>query len=272
MSDLFLEIAGENYSLSKQFPGIYVQEVGRQGPQMNVNSSEISGVDGVIPGNVSFSPFVFSVQCNLQALDIPDYHLAVKEIYEFIFQREKYYIWSDMMPGIRYAVYPKPFDFNRETDRIALLTLEFIVYKGYAESRGTTLDPLTFEANKWQIGMNIRNSENSAYIFNSNKFRLYNASSENINPLMHHELDIALTAVGNLIIDNLTTGDSFQYNKSLKKTDVLLLTGVYPYVNDVRCGKNTNHGVITLAKGWNEFEIKGVTNINVAFNFSFIYR
>lgn len=65
MSDLFLEIAGENYSLSKQFPGIYVQEVGRQGPQMNVNSSEISGVDGVIPGNVSFSPFVFSVQCNL---------------------------------------------------------------------------------------------------------------------------------------------------------------------------------------------------------------
>ncbi|MBC1470781.1 phage tail family protein [Listeria seeligeri] len=272
MSDLFLEIDGQKFSLCKKFPGVFLQEVGRQGPQMNLVSSEVSGVDGSIPGTVSFSPFVFSVQCNLQALDISDYHLAVKEIYEFLFQRESYYIWSNQMPGIRYEVYPKPFDFSRETEKVALITLEFVVFKGYAESRGTTLDPLTFETNKWQIGMNIQNAEDNTYVFMENKFRVYNASSEMINPLRRHDLDIALTAVGNLRMTNLTTGDTFQYNKALKKSDVLLISGVYPYVNDERCGRETNHGIITLAKGWNEFEINGVTNVNIAFNFPFIYR
>ncbi|AVS30192.1 TPA: phage tail family protein [Listeria monocytogenes] len=272
MSDLFLELNGKVHSLSETFPGLSVQEVSRQSPQLSMETAEIAGTDGVIPGMTQFKPFIFSAKCNLQAHDIPDYHLAVREIYEFLFQRDSYYIWSDQMPGIRYEVHPKPVDFSRESDRVGLLTIEFDVFKGYAESRGTSLDPMTFEVDLWQMGMNLSNRDDLFYIFKENTFRVYNAGSDRVNPLMRHELDIAMTANGTPTIHNLTTGESFEYQKELRKTDVLLLNNIYPLVNNRRVGKDTNHGIITLEKGWNDFEIKGVTDVTIAFNFPFIYR
>lgn len=83
MSDLFLELNGKVHSLSETFPGLSVQEVSRQSPQLSMETAEIAGTDGVIPGMTQFKPFIFSAKCNLQALDIPDYHWQSEKFMNF---------------------------------------------------------------------------------------------------------------------------------------------------------------------------------------------
>ncbi|CAJ1187789.1 hypothetical protein [Companilactobacillus paralimentarius] len=70
---------------------------------------------------------------------------------------------------------------------------------------------------------------------------------------------------------NKTTGETFTYNVVLSTNDELILDGVDPYLNGQPDGINSNHGTISLAKGDNEFEISGLTNSDIAFEFYFIY-
>ncbi|WP_099224120.1 phage tail family protein [Listeria costaricensis] len=272
MHDLFIEMNGKSISLSEHFPGVFIQEVIRKSPQIEIDSEKITGTDGVIPHTVSFQPFTIQVTAYLQALDISDYHLVARELYQFLFQRESYYIWSETMPGIRYHVFPKPFDFDRQSERVALFTLEFDCFKGYGESRGTTLDPLTFETELWQIGNGLVNPEDLRYTFSDALFRVYNASSDRIDPLMRHELTIAISGKGCPTLTNKTNGSSFALNRDLRHSDRLVIDGIYPYLNDDRCGKDSNHGVIQLEKGWNQFELTGLEEQRIAFAFPFIYR
>jgi hypothetical protein len=274
MTDLYVNKDGTEVNLRDvaDLQGLRFLGLTTSAPNLNNNYISNAGVDGnAIVGTSTFSMRTVTANFFFQGTDLYDFELACRSIWRFFYQREPYYIRSTAMPGIRYRVSPKPYDPSRINVITMTFSIEFDLISGFAESYGTTLDMFTYDSELWQVGMNLP-SEDLQYVFSGvNQFSVYNASDIKIDPFQRHQLEIALTCVGTPTIQNLTTGDVFSMTTAMSSSDTLLIDGVDPYLNNVRCGRQTNHGVITLEKGWNQFSITGCYNPVIAFNFRFLY-
>jgi hypothetical protein len=253
--------------------GLHVLNVTPAAPQLTPTYYQNPGLDGQMPiGDAVYGLRTLSVDFYFEGQDVYDFEMACKAIHGFFFERFPYYIRSTLMPGFRYMVLPKPYDPTRLNIADFTFTIDFDMPTGLREAFQTTLEaPMTYDAEAWQLQMNLPVDQDLAYVFNASQFSVYNASDIVINPLKHHLLDIALTCVGTPTITNLDTSDSFTLNQAMSSSDALLLSGFDPYLNNTRCGRLTNHGVITLQKGWNRFSITGCSNPVTAFNTRFLY-
>lgn len=273
LPELYINKSGTEIALSENvdLKGLHFLDLTVQSPQLTATYLTNAGLDGEIDvGEAIFGPRTVQANFYYEGTDIVDFELATHEIWKFFFQRDPYYIRSSLKPGIRYKVRPKPYDPTRLSVGSMTFTLEFDLPSGFGESLGTTLDMFTYESDLWQIGQNLAVDRDLQYVFNTSSFSVFNASDIKIDPVQHHLLQIAMTCSGTPTIANKTTGDSFSMT-SVSKSDVLLIDGIYPYLNNVHCGRNTDHGIITLDPGWNEIEITGATNINISWLFRFLY-
>ncbi|MFP5163879.1 phage tail family protein [Staphylococcus equorum] len=258
--------------------GIEYLDFEEEDVQMTSQTQEVNGVDGVMVGKSTFAPFKLSLNFVFQGVDIKDYHLFKSKIRGLIYNRSPYYIIHSDMPGKRYAVLPESIGIENQFSRNGLLTIEFNVYKGYSESLYDT-DNYNLSDGLWQFESGVLPDSTTRYEHTRQKFEILNGSSDTINPRLRHKLKIyiRLDAPNGFKLINTTTGDIFEYKEPLDSNDRLLIDGAYPWLlhdlQDKRCGRNTNHGVITLAPGINKIEIWGdVSNTSVKFTFPFIYR
>lgn len=241
--------------------------------QTTVNSLEVKGTDGVLVGPSTFAPFKLILRFAYVGTDIKDYHLFKTRIRQTIYKREAYYIVQSDMPARKYAVLPSSISYEDKYGKNGEVTIEFTVFKGYAESLKDTSD-ITFLTDYWQWENGVV-TDNIAYSFDGPRFSIWNGSFDTIDPLMRHELVIEIKGVSDngITMTNHHTGDVFKYNKSLSQGSTLKIDGVHPYLNSNRVGINTNHEFIKLDPGWNNIEIAGLKgDIKVNFKFSFIYR
>ncbi|MHC9533137.1 phage tail domain-containing protein [Dellaglioa sp. L3N] len=264
-------IGGKEFNLTDLL-SLDLIEVDLSSPSYSSNNISRKGIDGELPINGSYAPLKLDIKFKLKAHDNYDYHMILREANDILCGNKPYYIIHEKSPGMMYAVDSCDISRSRTSANRADVTLSFNIYKGFSESLGTMLDMFNYDAEKWQIGQNLPNGEDLQYVFQRNSFSVYNASSFEVNPLMGHQLDIALTCEGMPTIRNVTNGSSISFKKQVTKSNVLLLNGVYPYLDDKRCGRNTDHGIIKLAKGWNNIKITNANNVNIAFNFHYLYR
>jgi hypothetical protein len=266
----------EIIELTSQYP-ITAREFRTTSPTASIPRIQMTGSDGAITYTPSYEPFSLEISCTLEATDNYDYHLILAELKSILCGQDIYYIQHEKLPARRYAVdeckIEEPERFRKDA---ANFTLSFTVFKGVSESLYTSTTPLTYDAEAWGVGLNLPQGEEVAYIFSELAiFDVYNPSDVRINPRVH-PFSIALTCESvtgaNVRIYNRTNGTLFEMKKPLTKSDVLHLNGVYPYLNDVRCGIDTNHGLITLERGWNRVQVINATNITIAFDFPFYYR
>ena len=239
--------------------------------QTTVNSLEVKGTDGVLVGPSTFAPFKLILRFAYVGTDIKDYHLFKTRIRQTIYKREAYYIVQSDMPSRKYAVLPSSISYEDKYGKNGEVTIEFTVFKGYAESLKDTSD-ITFLTDYWQWENGVV-TDNIAYSFDGPRFSVWNGSTDTIDPLMRHNLkiEIVANAPNGFTMTNHHTGDVFKYTKALNGK--LVIDGVHPFIGSNRVGINTNHEFIKLAPGWNNIEIAGLTgDIKVNFKFSFIYR
>ena len=269
---LYIDRNGKRQSLEEVL-GCKFLELIVSSPQPSTNYQQQDGIDGQLDGYTTFGSKTATANFYLKSTDIYEYQLLIRNVWQFFYSREAFYISSSDMLGIRYLVHPKPFEYTRVNTNAATFSVEFEVFKGYGESWASTLDEFTFDEEKWQIGMNLPLGADLNYIFvNQSNLKVYNASDILINPLMRHNLSIAITGEGSPTLTNKSTGDIFKYNKTMKKGDVLVLTGVYPFFNGQHCGRDINHGIITLKPMmFNEMELIGLSNSKISFDFPFLY-
>ncbi|MHC5319537.1 phage tail domain-containing protein [Listeria kieliensis] len=240
------------------------------------NSTSFVGQDGEIVYPPTYEAFSLEVDFRLKAIDNYDYHLLVGELKSLLCQEAPYFVRHEKLPARKYAVDRCEISPTRKSANLADLTLTFHCFKGVSESLYTSTTAFTYEEEAWGVGLNIPEGEDIQYVFEGEAiFNVYNPSDMRINPRFH-PLSIALTCDSvtgqNVRIYNRTNGTLFELKKPIKKADVLLLDGVYPYLNDARCGIDTNHGLITLERGWNRVQIINATNTTIAFDFPFYYR
>lgn len=235
---------------------------------------EIAGTDGVLVGANTFDSFELTLKFYFDGVDSSDLILFTEKIKKIIHTRKPMYVVHSELPARKYAFNRASVDWEKITNSDTTFSITFNVYKGYSESLYMT-DQFSLGDGKWQFESGLVPDRNIKYKHTRQKFSIYNGSSDTINPRMRHQLQIWIrlkTTTGFRLV-NKTTGDVFEYKGKLDTNQSFLIDGAYPYIEKKRCGRLTNHGLITLAPGYNDFEIWGtVSNVEMQFIFPFIYR
>ncbi|MBN6755863.1 phage tail domain-containing protein [Staphylococcus saprophyticus] len=243
--------------------------------QINSNTTEINGVDGVLTGASTFAPFELELRFMFSGVDIHDYHLFKHKLRQIIYQREPYYVWHSDMPGKKYAVLPNATEIEDIYSRNGEISITFSVFKGYSESLKDT-DEFSLSSGDWQFEGGLLSDEEIKYTHNKTNFKIYNGSTDTINPLLRHrfKMVVNIDAPKGFKIANKTTGDVFEYKRGIKSNQTLTINGVHPFINNQRVGINTNWQWLTLDEGFNKIEITGenIGNVQTQWVFPFIYR
>ncbi|EOS8120909.1 MULTISPECIES: phage tail family protein [Enterococcus] len=257
----------------KETLGIECISFARKAPQLNVEYQEFSGSNGSREVEKSFKSFTIEVEFYAEFKNMYDYQLKETELYAFLFDDEGYYIFTDREPGKKYFVRPNSVEVNEVGLRYATYKATFTVFRGCSESMASTLSDFSL-SNEWQFSQGLV-AEDYKYTHRTSNFIIYNAGDFAIDP-REHALKITLEgeSEGNVTIFNKTTGERFVYYPEFSTLlgQTLTLERVYPKLNGVNCGIDTNLGLITLAVGTNEIEIQNVTRVESKWDFNFLYK
>lgn len=257
-------------------PNLSFLDFEEEGVEAQTNSLEIKGTDGVLLGPTTFGPFNLILNFSFKGEDTRDLRLLKQKLRTLLFRREPYYIWHSDIPGKKYAVYCESNENEDLTNSFATFKVTFVVYKGYSESIDDT-SKFSLDNGRWQFESGVLATSDVHYSHDHTAFRIYNGSSDTINPVMRHnfKLIIHATAPKGLKITNETTGDVFEYKESLNYANELVINGVHPFLDrKQRVGKYTNFEWITLAPGYNQIVITGehLKKVQTEWIFNFIYR
>ncbi len=247
--------------------------------QANNEVLEVKGTDGALPTLTTYGQFQINLKFRYTGVDSLDVDLFLQRLDSMMYSRTPYYMVHSTTPNKKYAVLPTPkISYEPITIRHYDINIEFTCYKGYAESLYDT-DQFSLMSDNWQFESGLVPDDTISYNHTRTNFEIFNGSSDTINPRMRHRLKIyiQLNAKNGFRLVNKTTGDTFDYKKEIDINTPLTLEGGYPFLHvntsKIRCGRSTNHGIITLAPGYNKFEIWGnASDVNIKFIFPFIYR
>lgn len=264
-----------NIVLTEEFERLKFLKAEEEGVETVVTSTEIKGVDGVLLSPSSFGPFNLVVSFFYRGTDVFDYKLVQNKLRGMLNRRTPFYITHSDMPGKKYAVYCNENAISDIGYQNGTFEITFVVFKGYSESLMTT-DNFSLNSDYWQFGNGLITDPNIKYVHTKRKFQIYNGSTDTVTPIHRHQIitTMNINAPNGFTLHNKTTGDKFKYKKKIRDTDTLVLNGVYPFKNKQHCGIDTNHEYITLAEGYNDFEVlgDGVEVKEIKFTFNFVYR
>lgn len=244
-------------------------------PLFNAQYEKILGRHGDIdlPGGSFDSQESIKSRIFFRSRDIYDFYLFRDEIFRLFASQEPFYITTNREPGkrwkvrvaSRYEIEPKG------NGSYGVFDITFKSASPFCESIGTTLDPITFDSNLWQIGQGLI-AEDTKYRYNIPTFRIFNAGDVTIDP---RNMPLKIRFIGtskNLTIKNTTTGDVWSYTGETINASVIELNGVKSTRNGTSIFGATNWGLITLKEGWNDFILSGATgNFKIEFDFRFYY-
>jgi hypothetical protein len=240
-------------------------------PSPRVITEEIEGRDGYIELGTTFDGRKIRASFFMYAYDKQDYPLLRNEVFRIFATKELFYFHEPDQKR-RWLVRSNGFDIERLSPRGGKFEIEFSSPSPYAESVGTTLDPFAFDAELWQIGQGLIESDDLKYVHNTASFRIYNAGDIDIDPRV---LPLKITFTGasmNLTITNQTTGDTWKYTGATVDGDTITLDGVRSLKNGASIFGQTNRKLITLKSGWNDFTVTGATGaFEISFDFRFYY-
>lgn len=264
-----------NVVLTKEFAKLKFLDANEESVENRITSTEIQGVDGVLMSPTSFGPFNLVLNFFYRGSDVFDYKSVQKRLRGMLHRRTPFYITHSDNPGMKYAVYCEENAITDMGSQSGAFSITFVVFKGYSESLMTT-DEFDLSSDYWQFGNGLVADDDISYTHTKRKFQIFNGSSDTVTPIHRHHLIITMNvkAPNGFTLHNKTTGDKFEYKKAIKNTDTITLNGVYPFKNKKRCGIDTNWEYITLAPGYNDFEVlgDGVETKEIKFTFNYVYR
>lgn len=243
-------------------------------------AEQIDGRDGQIYFNSSFEGRSMRATFLIDANDYQDFSLIRNDVFKLFNGKTTFYLTELNQPKKRWKVRTtSKFNIERVSRRLGTIDVEFFSDSPFAESIGTTLNPFTFEEDKWQVGQGLITMEeqdpvessSSKYTFSTENFSIYNAGDVLIDP---RSMPLKITFQGvssNLVIKNITTNEVWSYVGSTNNQDVLVLDGIRNLKNNGSIFKDTNRKILTIAPGWNDFIITGSTGFTIEFDFRFYY-
>jgi hypothetical protein len=263
-----MRLNGTIYNLEEM--GVIVNSFNVESPSPTHYREKIEGRNGYVDLGTEYEGRKMQARLTMLAVDNADFTLLRDELFRVFDSREPFYLLPDESPGKWILVkYDSPYTLSR-TGALGEFELTFTSESAFFESIGDTLDTFTFESEKWQTGQGLT-LDDTMYTHSSTSFQIYNAANGvTIDP---RELPLLITFKGastNLQIKNLTTGDTWALTGSTITSDTLTLDGVRSFKNGVSVFGDTNRKLITLAPGYNDFQIVGASgSFTISFSFRF---
>ncbi|ENZ7231735.1 phage tail domain-containing protein [Enterococcus faecium] len=245
-------------------------------PSMPVIKNEFSSFSGSIGQRLvshTFDSFTLNFEFDFFTSSLNDLILVETELRELFTREPEYYFLYSREPGKRYPVTLDSITATKKAFYKGNFSVLFKVYRGYSESLISTLSDFSLDYD-WQFSQGLI-SEDYKYKHKTSNFIIYNAGSLEIDPREHYlKIKVEGESEGNVTIFNKTTGDRFIYYPPLStnRGQTLVLDGVFPKLNGVKCGIDTNHGLINLVEGVNEIEIQNITRVKSLWDFCFLYK
>lgn len=269
MNTVIQRLNGAIYNLEDY--GITTRDFAISSPSSRSASEVIEGRHGAVGLGLVYDVRKINASFYMKAVDYDDYALLRDEIFRVLRTDEPFYLTESRNPGKRWLVrIESPFIIDQQ-GLYGFFDVEFIADNPFAESIGTTLDPLTFDTELWQIGQGIID-DGLEYTHTTSSFRIYNIGDTTVNPRQH---PLVITYTGestNLKIKNVTTGEEWAYTGASVAGNTIKLDGIRSTKNGLSIFRDTNRKVITLAPGWNDFTITGASgSFTVSYDFRFYY-
>lgn len=101
-----------------------------ESPNTNDNSVTINGVDGILPGAISFAPFSLVLRFGYDGIDVIDLNLFEHWFRSVFNRRHPYYVITSQMPGVKYAVNTANVTSNLKDGSSTEIEVSLNVYKG----------------------------------------------------------------------------------------------------------------------------------------------
>lgn len=211
-----------------------------------------------------------------QSISFNDYQMLRDELFMLLDPLKEIYVVEDKTPGKRWRVDVDGYKPERVNGRVAEVSVMFYSNRPHAESIGTTMDASTFNARMRDYGTGILVGASSAdYIYEATDFNIHNAGSVVVDP---RKSDLLITfecltfSSGAVSITNNTTGDVWSYDGPFVAGDIVTIDRTKSKKNGVNIVGETNHGLISLAKGTNNITVAGVSgDFEIKFEFRYLY-
>lgn len=277
MEDRWLKIIDENgtTNVNDHISKFIFLDAKSTYPTSVEDSITIKGIDGELPSVASFSPFNLVVKFGLDGIDEKDINLMEQILRNLFYRRKPYYVVTSDNPGRKYLVNNPDMNPDYTDFSATRFEMTFSVKKGYSESLKDT-DEFSLSSGDWQFEGGLLSDDEIKYKHGTTSFKIYNGSSDVINPLLRHrfKLVVNIDAPKGFKLTNKTTGDVFEYKKAIKSNQTLTINGVHPFINNNRVGVDTNWQWLTLDEGFNDIEITGenISKVSTQWIFPFIYR
>lgn len=243
-------------------------------PAPEHNTDKVLDLPGVVDLGSTLGSRIITCVFKFHSIDYIDFGFIRDEIFRLFKGVEPFYLIEKRNPGKRWLVKTADAYSIPQTFVYGDFEVGFNAFSGMAESLGKSLDPQTFDAELWQIGQGLL-LEDIEYDFSADTFEVYNAGDETVDPRNHNmEIMIAVKAAAASFIEiiNKTTDETYRYEGKLTKNDTLRLDGIRSTKNSLSVFRDTNRKLITLAPGFNEFQVKGTSSIeSIAFDFRYYY-
>lgn len=269
-----LRIIKNNQLLSvKEETGFQCINYNRNAPNLEVNYQEFTGQNGAREVDKAFRAFDIEVSLFSKFDNYWDYQLIESELFEFLYADDSYYLVSDREPGKKYRVRVTSCEIDAKDSGHVVYSIIFNVFEGCSESITSTLSEFSLD-DDWQFSQGIE-SEDYEYTFKTSRFSIFNAGDFTVDPRTDKlKITIQGESEGNVSLYNRTTGERFVYYPSLSTRlgQTFVLDGVYPKLNGINCGIDTNLNLITLVPGINEIEISSMSSVETSWDFKFLYK
>lgn len=250
MMNLIIERNNTQYDLDEL--GITTTDFVVSYPEYEHTFEKIDGMNGLIDLGSTIHATSIRGEFYFEAETIENFTEKRDLVFEIFDSGKPFYITDTRQPYKRWFVkVNNPFEIEQVL-KYGLFNIEFISIKGYAESIGTSIQAKTF-THLQDLPVTYTD-----YTMRATKFKIYNPGQP-IDPRnINHYLKITYKGNSeNLRIKNLTTGDEWAYLGVTNPEDEIVLEGIRSTKNGLSIFRQTNKRLITLAHGWNEFEIYG---------------
>lgn len=240
-------------------------------PKINSVYEEVAGRSGLIDMGTTYGGRDIMAEILFWGVDGQDTPLVRNSIFQILDSKELFYVADSREPDRRWLIRcDTSFTPEQFTSTHGKFNVQFISPLSYAESIGTTLQPITFRNNPALLNLGLNLTEND-YVKTINTFKIFNAG-ERIDPREGLPLKIHFKgSCNNLRILNNTNNTEWRYNATASVVDQILFDGIRSYKNGISMFRDTNYGVVELEKGWNEFTVSGATNFEIKFDHRFYY-
>jgi hypothetical protein len=239
--------------------GVIVNSLNIESPTPIHYREKLEGRDGEIDLGTDYGPRLIKAKLTMIADDFP---LLRDEVFRIFDSKSAFYLLLDESPSKRILVKTdSPYSISRRAN-VGEFEIGFISNGSYFESGDSTLNMVIAQ---------ISGNKVQKYKHTAPTFEILNDGAELINPRYYPLIIEFIGASTNLQIKNLTTGDTWTFTGTTTASDIIKLDGIRSTKNSLSIFRDTNRKLISLAPGWNEFELVGATGtFEISFDFRFL--